>query len=75
MTAPQIKMTLDIFTNGLRETKRMYYKGVPGVTYEDMKAAATRVLEWRGKYEAATGRKVTSKATPKAIATLLRSSL
>lgn len=75
MTADQIKLVLETLTNALRNTKAAYYRAEPGVTYEDMRDAAARLLEWRGRYEKATGRPVRSKATPKAIATLLRTNV
>jgi hypothetical protein len=46
-----------------------------GVTYEDMHAAATRVLESRRVYERVSGRPVKTSVSKKAVATLLRSSL
>jgi len=67
------KLLLQTLENQVRQTKAAYYASVPGVTYEDMAAAARRLLDMRACYERSSGRRVTSKATPKAIATLLRS--
>ena len=67
------KLLLQTLENQVRQTKAAYYSAVPGVTYDDMAAAARRLLEMRASYERASGRKVTSKVTSKAIATLLRS--
>lgn len=67
------KLLLQTLENQVRQTKAAYYSAVPGVTYDDMAAAAQRLIEMRACYERASGRKVTSKVTRKAIATLLRS--
>lgn len=75
MTTEQLQQTIKTLTDALKATKAAYYKGTPGVTYEDMRDAAARLLTFRGLYERATGRPVRSKATPKAVASLLRSSL
>ncbi len=45
---------------------------MPGVSYDDMAAAAKRLLDMRAAYERASGRPVRTKATPAAIASLLR---
>lgn len=66
------KLLLTTLENQVRQTKAAYYAAVPGVTYDDMADAARRLLDMRAAYERASGRKVTSKATKKAIATLLR---
>jgi hypothetical protein len=66
---------LEILTRHLKETRQAYYRGVAGVTYEDMRAAAARVLRMRAIYEHQTGRPVTSAPTPKQIAALLRQNL
>lgn len=72
MHADTTKLLLQTLESQVRQTKAAYYRGVPGVTYDDMAAAARRLLEMRACYERASGRKVTSKATNKAVATLLR---
>jgi hypothetical protein len=56
-----------------KQTKAAYYAGIPGVTYEDMSAAARRLLEMRVAIEKATGRPVRTKVTKASVATLLRS--
>lgn len=68
-----IKLLLTTLESQVRQTKAAYYSAVPGVTYDDMAAAARRLLEMRAVVERATGRKVTSKPTSLAVATLLRS--
>ncbi len=65
----------DTLMTHLRETRAAYYAGMPGVTHEDMAAAARRVLEVRQMLERASGRLVTTKVTKEAIAALLRGSL
>lgn len=64
-----------ILTEHLRQTKRAYYSGMTGVTYDDMAAAARRLLDARGNYERATGRKVTSKPTQAQVSNLLRTTI
>lgn len=66
------RLLLDTLAQQVRETRRAYMTGVPGVTYADMAAAAARLIEMRACFERASGRKVTSKPTPVQIATLLR---
>lgn len=66
------RLLLTTLENQVRQTKAAYYRNTPGVTYDDMAAAARRLIEMRAAYEKASGRKVTSRATKKAIATLLR---
>ena len=63
---------LDTLARHVRETRAAYYRGVPGVTYDDMAAAASRLLTMRGIVEAQSGRKVTSKPTKAQIAHMLR---
>lgn len=72
-TTSPIVALLDTLERHVKETKAAYYRGVPGVTYEDMAAAARRLIEMRAVVERSTGRKVTSKPTKLAIASLLRS--
>lgn len=67
-----IKLLLTTLENQVRQTKAAYYRNTPGITYDDMAAAARRLLEMRAAYEKASGRRVASKPTKKAIATLLR---
>jgi len=69
------RQILDTLAKHLRETKAAYYANMPGVTYEDMSAAAARLLTMRGICEKASGRKVTSAPTKKQIAILLRGDL
>lgn len=66
------KAVLTTLENHVRQTRHAYTTGVPGVTYEDMAAAARRLLEMRAAFERASGRKVTSKPTKAQIAALLR---
>jgi hypothetical protein len=66
---------VNILTEHLRQTRKAYYASMPGVTYDDMRAAAVRVLEARANYERASGRKVTSKPTAGQVSTLLRINL
>lgn len=57
----------------LETIKRAYHTGEPGWTYDDMKAAAKRLLAMRRMYERATERPVTSNPDSTAqIAALLR---
>lgn len=56
----------------LKHTKRGYYAEPQTATYEDMRAAAQRLLEARAYYERQSGRKVTTKVTPAAISALIR---
>jgi hypothetical protein len=72
MTPDQMKSVLHVLTDGMRRTRAEYRKGTPGVTYDDMKAAAIRVLEMRISIERASGRPVRTKVTKGAIASLLR---
>lgn len=72
MTPDQIMRTVEILTDAFHATRAAYYQNVDGVTYEHMRSAATRVLEWRGRWEASVGRKVTSKPTKGQIARMLR---
>ena len=66
------KLLLQTLENQVRQTKAAYYSAVPGVTYDDMAAAARRLLEMRASYERASGRKVTSKVTSESIVRLIR---
>lgn len=54
------------------ETRRAYHQAVPGVTYEDMKAAATRYLEMKACIDRAAGRPAPKRVTSSAVAGLLR---
>lgn len=67
------KLILQTLEDQVRETRRAYYANVPGVRYEDMAAAAKRLLTMRAAYERASGRRVTSEPTKEKIAILLRS--
>lgn len=67
------KLILQTLENQVRETKAAYYRSVPGITYDDMAAAARRLLEMRASFEKASGRKVRTKVTKAAIANMLRS--
>lgn len=67
------KIILQTLENQVRQTKAAYYSGMNGVTYEDMAAAARRLLRMRISYERASGRKVSTKITKQAVASLLRS--
>lgn len=69
------RQLLDTLAKHVKETKAAYYAGTPGVTYEDMVGAATRLLRMRGIVERADGRKVTSAPTKSQIAILLRGGL
>lgn len=69
------RLVLDTLDRHLRQTKAAYYAGMPGVTYDDMAAAAERLLRMRRAYEQASGRPVTTKVTKAAVSTLLRSGL
>lgn len=71
--SPDPRLVLSVLERHVKQTKDAYYRGVPGVTYEDMAASARRLLEMRAAYEKASGRRVTSKPTKVAISTLLRS--
>ena len=66
------KALIETLEKHAKEMKRAYYAGTPGITYEDMAAAAKRVIEFKAYVEAATGRKVTHHATKAAIANYLR---
>jgi hypothetical protein len=61
-----------VLLDHMRQTRAAYQRGVPGVTYDDMRAAAERVLRMRVSVERASGRQVTTKVTTAAIAHLLR---
>lgn len=63
----------DVMMSHLRQTKAAYNAGTRGVTYEDMKAAATRVLEMRRSIEQSTGRQTKTSVSRSAIAALMRS--
>ncbi len=63
---------LDTLERHVKETKAAYYRNTPGVTYDDMAAAARRLLKMRASVERATGRPVTSTPTKAAIAAILR---
>lgn len=68
----QIVTLLPILEQHLAQWKSAYYANMPGVTYEDMAAAARRLLEMRAAYERASGRPVRTRISKKAIAELLR---
>jgi hypothetical protein len=53
------------------ETRAAYYRGVTGITYEDMAAAARRYLTILASVDRAAGRKA-KKVTSGSIAHLLR---
>lgn len=72
MTPEQITMTIDVLETSFQKMRAAYYNGVAGVTYDDMRTAAANLLTWRGMYERATDRKVTSKPTKAQIVRLLR---
>lgn len=72
MSAESIKDLLPILEAHLRQWKAAYYANTPGVTYDDMAAAARRLLEMRAAYERASGRPVKTRVTAKNIAALLR---
>lgn len=63
---------LDVLMKHLRDMKAAYYRGTPGVTYDDMVAAAERVLRMRAAYERASGRPVRTVVSKAAVANLLR---
>lgn len=73
MTTEMMKATLAILEGQVRQMRAAYAKNVPGIEYEDMAAAAKRVLEMRRAVEQATGRPVRTQVTKRAIATMLRS--
>lgn len=73
MQGDRTKFLLDTLAQQVRETRRAYMTGVPGVTYDDMVAAAVRLIEMRACFERVSGRTVTSKPTAAQVATLLRS--
>lgn len=64
---------LAVLRNQVRETKRAYYQAMPGVTYEDMTAAARRYLEMKACIDRAAGRKAPKTISKNAIAGLIRS--
>lgn len=72
MQANPTPTLLTVLEGQLRQWKLAYYAQMPGVTYDDMAAAARRLLEARAAYERATGRPVRTKVTAQAIANLLR---
>lgn len=72
MSAESIKLLLPILETHLRQWKAAYYANTPGVTYDDMAAAARRLLEMRVAYERASGRTVKTKVTQATIASLIR---
>lgn len=67
-----MRLLLDTLAKQVRDTKAAYYSNVPGVTYDDMAAAAERLLRMRAMAERMSGRKVTSAPTKKQIAVMLR---
>lgn len=73
MNPDSTKSLLAILEQQVRDTKRAYNAGTPGVTYDDMAASARRLLEMRACVERATGRPVKTKITKLAIASVLRS--
>lgn len=72
MSAESIKTLLPIMEQQLRDWKLAYHRGMPGVTYDDMATAARRLLEYRAAYEKASGRRVKTRVSGAAIASLLR---
>lgn len=57
----------------LKDTRSAYNNGMPGVTVEDMRASARRLLTMRRTFEKMSGKKVKSDPNSKAqIAALLR---
>lgn len=66
------KALIAILEQQVRDTKRAYNTGTPGVTYDDMAASARRLLEMKACIERATGRPVRTKVTSLAIASVLR---
>jgi hypothetical protein len=65
------RLLLTTMQDHVRQTRRAYYQGMPGVTYEDMQAAARRFLEMKASIDRANGRKA-APVTSAAIAHLLR---
>lgn len=65
-------LTCLVLSNQLRDVRKAYMTGVRGFTYDDMKAAAIRVLEARNLYERMTGRKPVSSPSASQIAAILR---
>ena len=64
---------LDTLAAQLQRTKQAYYANMRGITYDDMSAAAARLLRMRAVVEKMTGRPVKSDPTSKKqIAALLR---
>lgn len=69
---PTINPILAVLEQTLRETKRRYYAGTPGYTYDTMRDDARRLLHMRQVLERASGRPVRTKVTARAVADLLR---
>jgi hypothetical protein len=67
------RVVLDVLERHVKETKDAYYRGVRGVTYEDMAGAASRLLTMRAAFERAAGRRVASAPTQAQVSRLLRS--
>lgn len=57
MTVDQLRAVCDALERHLRSTKKAYYTGVRGVTYDDLRAAGERLLRARSMLETALGRK------------------
>lgn len=74
-TVAQLRQLHDLLLTHLRQIRAAYYDGMSGVEYADLAKAARRVLEVRVQIEQASGRRVTTRVSREAIATLLRSSL
>lgn len=72
MSPETLKTLVRVLDKQLQQTKHAYHTGMPGVTYEDMTAAATRLLQTRAMYERESGRPVRSKVNKQAIANLIR---
>lgn len=64
---------LETLERQLADTKRAYFTGMKGLTVEDMRSAARRLLTMRRAYEQASGRPATSNPDSGAqVAALLR---
>jgi hypothetical protein len=72
VTEQQQKLALAALERHLADVKKAYHQGQRGYTYDDMAAAAERVLRMRIAIEKASGRAVKTKLTRRAIADLLR---